>query len=95
MQPHPAVVTLHEVILNSHPERGTHAGEGVDHQANQRAIAQSGERIRVFRPANPMRRAHFGAHKGAGRSSGISGLFADSSKKYQAKGLDSLPAYGF
>ena len=47
MQAHPAAPALREVILHLHADDGVHAGEGIDHNANQGAIAQPGERADV------------------------------------------------
>jgi hypothetical protein len=41
-QPHPQPPVPREDILDRHPERRTALGEGVDHQPDQRAIAQTG-----------------------------------------------------
>ena len=40
VQPHPTPTPLHEIILHLHLQHGVDAGEGVDHRADQRAIAQ-------------------------------------------------------
>jgi hypothetical protein len=50
MQAYPAAPASREVILHLHADDGVHAGEGIDHNANQGAIAQSGERADVCRP---------------------------------------------
>jgi len=43
VKPHPAAPPLDEEILDAHTDHRTHAGEGVDHQANQCAVAQTGQ----------------------------------------------------
>jgi hypothetical protein len=47
MQAHPAAPTLREIILHLHADDGVHAGEGIDHKADQGAIVQPGERADV------------------------------------------------
>src|SRR5260370_11828828 len=49
MQAHPSAPALREVILHLHADDGVHAGEGIDHNANQGAIAQPDERADVDR----------------------------------------------
>ena len=49
MQPDPAAAPLHKVVLDPHRNRGADAGKGVDHQADQRPIAQAGQGIGVDR----------------------------------------------
>ena len=41
MQAHPAAASLHEIIPHLHLQHGVDAREGVDHDADQRAIAQA------------------------------------------------------
>ena len=41
VQPDPAAATLHEVVPDPHPQDGADAGEGVDHGADERPIAQT------------------------------------------------------
>lgn len=43
LQPYPGAATLHIDILDPHAEGGTDAGEAVDHEPDQGAIAQTGE----------------------------------------------------
>jgi hypothetical protein len=38
---HPAAAALNEIIFGARRQHGIHAGEGVDHEPNQRAIAQA------------------------------------------------------
>ena len=40
-QPHPQSAVLRVDILNRHPERRADPGEGLDHEADQSAIAQT------------------------------------------------------
>jgi len=47
MQAHPAAPALREVIFHLHANVGVYAGECIDHNANQGAIAQLGERADV------------------------------------------------
>ena len=41
MQPHPGAPALHIDIVDLHLDHCAHAGEGVDHQADQRTVAQA------------------------------------------------------
>jgi hypothetical protein len=45
----PAAAPLHKVVLDLHRDRRAHPREGVDHQADQGAIAQAGKGIGVDR----------------------------------------------
>ena len=47
VEAHPAAPVLDVVILDFHPHRGAHAGEGVGHERDDRAIAETDERIDV------------------------------------------------
>ena len=52
VQADPAAASLHEIVTHFHLEHGIDAGEGVDHDADERAIAQPDERRFVrFRAA--------------------------------------------
>ena len=42
-QPHPEAPVLRKDILDRHAERGADAGEGIDHERDQGAIAQAGD----------------------------------------------------
>ena len=42
-QPHSEPAVLCEHVLDRHAERGAHAGEGIDHERDQRAVAQAGD----------------------------------------------------
>ena len=44
VQPDPAAASLHEIVTHFHLEHGVDAGEGVDHHADEGAIAQADER---------------------------------------------------
>ena len=41
VQPDPAAASLHEVVPDPHPQDGADAGEGVDHGADERPVAQT------------------------------------------------------
>ncbi len=43
VQADPATPSLHEIVAHVHLEHGVHAREGVDHHADQRPVAQSGQ----------------------------------------------------
>ena len=43
-QPHPQAAVLCERVLDCHPERRADPREGIDHEPDQRAIAQTGLR---------------------------------------------------
>ena len=43
VQPHPGAPALHIDIVDLHLDHRTDPGEGVDHQADQRAVAQAGD----------------------------------------------------
>jgi hypothetical protein len=43
-QPHPEPAVLCVDILDRHAERRADPGEGIDHEANQGAVAQAGMR---------------------------------------------------
>jgi hypothetical protein len=43
-QPHPKAPVLCEHVFDRHPERRADAGEGIDHEPDQGAIAQPGVR---------------------------------------------------
>ncbi len=43
-QAQPPALALWVIILDAHPDNGTHAGEGIGHHANQSAIAQTDQR---------------------------------------------------
>ncbi len=49
MQTHPSAPPLAEVIPHVHLQRRADAGEGVNHDADERPIAQAGERARINR----------------------------------------------
>ncbi len=44
MQSHPAAASVHEIILDPHPQHRTDAGEGVN-QPDERPIAQAQQRM--------------------------------------------------
>ena len=44
VQAHPAAAALYEVVADLHLQHGAHAGEGVDHRADQCPVAQTDER---------------------------------------------------
>ena len=43
VQPDPAAAPLHEVVPDPHSQDGADAGEGVDHGADQRPVAQTNQ----------------------------------------------------
>ena len=43
VEPDPAAPALNKEILDPHTDHRAHAGEGVDHQADQRTVAQTGQ----------------------------------------------------
>jgi hypothetical protein len=46
VEPYPAAPALGEVVAHLHFDDGVHAGDGVDHDADQRAVAQTpGQRV--------------------------------------------------
>jgi hypothetical protein len=47
VQPHPEPAVLRVDILDRHAERRANAGEGVDHQPDQRAVAQANRRCDI------------------------------------------------
>jgi len=47
VQPYPAPPALAEVIAYPHLQYCADAGEGIHHHANQRPIAQAGQRVRI------------------------------------------------
>lgn len=49
MQPYPGATALDKHILHSHGDRRADPGKGVDHQADQRAIAQAFNRLAIDR----------------------------------------------
>ncbi len=49
MQAHPSMPPLREIIAHVHLQHRADAGEGVNHHADQRAIAQAGQRAGINR----------------------------------------------
>ena len=47
VQAHPAAAALYEVVADLHLQHSAHAGEGIDHRADQRPVAQTDQR-RLF-----------------------------------------------
>jgi hypothetical protein len=48
MQRHPAATSLDEIIPHLHLQRGAHAGKGVGHDRDERAITQADELARIY-----------------------------------------------
>jgi hypothetical protein len=58
VEPHPSAPSLNKEVLHLHGNRRTHAGEGVDHQSDQRPIAQAGQGSGVDRVEQRPRLVH-------------------------------------
>ena len=64
VQPHPQAAVLHVNVLDLHRERRADAREGIDHEADQGAVAQA-------RPASSRRCCRASARASAGSSTGV------------------------